>query len=157
MGTHIDESIRKKIEEACRQNAVELYHYHVPESERQEVIDEYTKHLVKGATIGYSIAQEEFKQSEEKQTIKLYVKDQSQQGQNPTDPKESGEVEKPVVSMYDPPAEITYIQVNGKEYVPIDPNQDELWEELDNTCTDANCNLIITEAKKRYRITRVTS
>lgn len=50
-----------------------------------------------------------------------------------------------------------HLMVNGKEYVPIDPNQDELWEELDNTCTDANCNLIITEAKKRYRITRVTS
>lgn len=113
--------------------------------------------FITGAEFGYQLAQEEFKQSEEKQTIKLYVKDQSQQGQNPTDPKESGEVEKPVVSMYDPPAEITYIQVNGKEYVPIDPNQDELWEELDNTCTDANCNLIITEAKKRYRITRVTS
>ena len=96
--------------------------------------------------------------SEEKKTIKLYVKDQDQSGKNPTDPKESGEVEKPVVSMYDPPAEITYIQVNGKEYAPIDPNQDELWEEFWRNCVESDRGqeyFNYEEAKKRYRITRV--
>lgn len=42
-----------------------------------------------------------------------------------------------------------------------EPSQDELWEELDNTCIKVLHNgeviFLSQEAKKRYRITRITS